>query len=44
VAFAFELRGLILWLAVSLVFGAAASFVPAWHASRQRIREAIAYE
>lgn len=44
VAFAFEPRGLFLWLAVSLILGAAASFVPAWHASRQPIREAIAYE
>jgi ABC-type lipoprotein release transport system permease subunit len=42
--FSFEIRGLVLWLAVSLLLGAAASFVPAWHASRGSVREALAYE
>ena len=42
--FSFGPRGVVLWLAVSLVLGAAASFVPAWHASRGSVREALAYE
>jgi putative ABC transport system permease protein len=43
-AFAFEPSGLVVWLAVSLALGAAASVLPAWHASRQPVRAAIAYE
>jgi putative ABC transport system permease protein len=42
--FAFEPLGLPIWLAVSLALGAIASLVPAWHASRRPIREAIGYE
>ncbi len=42
--FRFELRGLLIWLAASVVLGAAASFLPAWHASRGSVREALAYE
>jgi putative ABC transport system permease protein len=40
----FELRGLVFWLAVSLLLGAVASFVPARHAMRQPVREALGYE
>ena len=36
--------GLAVWVAVSLVLGAAASFLPAWHASRRPVREALGYE
>jgi putative ABC transport system permease protein len=42
--FVFESRGLLIWLAVSLFLAAAASFLPAWHASRHSVREAISYE
>jgi len=42
--FYFELRGLLVWLAVSLCLCAVASFLPAWHASRQSVREAVGYE
>jgi len=42
--FSFEASGLLIWLAVSLVLGAAASVLPAWHASRCPVREAIGYE
>lgn len=36
--------GPLAWLVVSVVFGAVASFLPAWHASRGSVREAIGYE
>ncbi len=42
--FVFESRGLLIWLAVSLCLCAAASFLPAWHATRRPVREAIGYE
>ena len=42
--FIFETKGLVIWLAVSLALGAVASFVPAWHASRVPVREALEYE
>jgi putative ABC transport system permease protein len=42
--FTFELRGLAVWLAVSLILGAIASFVPAWDATRHPVREALNYE
>jgi putative ABC transport system permease protein len=42
--FFFELRGLLLWLGVSLGLCIVASFLPAWHASRCSVREAIGYE
>jgi len=41
--FFFEPAGLWIWLAVSIVLGMVASFVPAWHASRVTVREALAY-
>ncbi len=42
--FRFEPRGLLIWLAASILLGTAASFLPAWHASRGSVREALAYE
>ena len=42
--FRFEALGLVIWLLVSVVLGAVASFVPAWRASRATVREALAYE
>ena len=42
--FVFEPSGLVAWLAVSLLLAAIASLLPAWHASRGPVREAIAYE
>jgi len=42
--FFFDLRGLLVWLAVSLCLGVVASFLPAWRASRQSVREAVGYE
>ena len=42
--FRFEPAGLLIWLAVSVVLSAVASFVPAWRASRLTVREALAYE
>lgn len=42
--FEFEALGLVIWLAVTIVLSAAASFVPAWRASRATVREALAYE
>jgi len=43
-SFLFELRGLLIWLVVSLCLCVVASFLPAWRASRQSVREAIGYE
>ncbi len=42
--FRFEPRSLLLWLAASVVWAAAASFLPAWQASRRPVREAVGYE
>ena len=42
--FAFEVRGLVVWLVVSLLLGAIASVIPALHATRLSIREALGYE
>ncbi len=42
--FLFALRGVVIWLLVSLLLCAAASFLPAWHAARNSVREAIGYE
>jgi putative ABC transport system permease protein len=41
--FYFEPRGPLLWLAFSILLGIVSSLLPAWHASRQTIREALAY-
>ncbi len=42
--FVFEPVGLLIWIAVSIGLSAAASFLPAWRASRVTVREALAYE
>jgi putative ABC transport system permease protein len=42
--FSFEIRGVMIWLAVCLALGLVSSFLPAWHASRRPVREAIATE
>ncbi len=42
--FTFEPLGLAIWMIVSIVLSAAASFLPAWKASRVTVREALAYE
>jgi putative ABC transport system permease protein len=42
--FVFEPFGLLIWFAVSICLGTAASFLPAWHASRLTVREALTYE
>jgi putative ABC transport system permease protein len=42
--FTFEVRGLVIWLLVSVSLSAVASFLPAWRASSATVREALAYE
>ena len=42
--FTFEPLGLLIWMVVSISLSAAASFLPAWRASRVTVREALAYE
>jgi putative ABC transport system permease protein len=41
--FKVELSGLLIWLTVSLVLGTVASLLPAWHASRMTVREALSH-
>jgi len=42
--FSFEPAGLAVWAAVSVLLGAVSSFLPAWHASKRPVREALGYE
>ncbi|HET6972861.1 MAG TPA: FtsX-like permease family protein [Pyrinomonadaceae bacterium] len=42
--FTFEPLGLVIWMLVSILLSAVASFLPAWKASRTTVREALAYE
>jgi putative ABC transport system permease protein len=42
--FTFEPLGLLIWMLVSILLSAVASFLPAWNASRVTVREALAYE
>ena len=42
--FSFQLEGLFIWLGVSILLAAVASFLPAWSASQITVREALAYE
>jgi putative ABC transport system permease protein len=42
--FRFELSGLLLWFAASLLLGVVASVLPAWNASRSTVREALSHE
>jgi putative ABC transport system permease protein len=39
-----EMPGILIWLAISIALGAIASALPAWHASRSSVREALGYE
>lgn len=42
--FLFDPSGPLIWLAISLLLGMLASFLPAWRASHRPVREAIGYE
>jgi len=42
--FSFELRGVAIWLLISIALGALASFIPSWNAARRPVREALGYE
>jgi putative ABC transport system permease protein len=42
--FSFQFLGFLIWLAISIALGALASFLPARHASRGSVREALGYE
>lgn len=42
--FSFDPNGPAIWFAVSLGLSALASFLPAWHASRSPVREALGFE
>jgi putative ABC transport system permease protein len=42
--FQFETESLLSWLTVSILLGVVASFLPAWHASRTTVREALSHE
>lgn len=42
--YAFDATGVAVWLVLMIVFGAAASALPAWKASRISVRQAIDYE
>jgi putative ABC transport system permease protein len=42
--FSFEKAGIGIWLVISIALAVVASFLPAWHASRGSIREALTYE
>lgn len=43
-SFVFDPNGLLICFAASLVLSALASFLPAWHASRSSVREALGFE
>jgi putative ABC transport system permease protein len=42
--FVFEIPGLLIWLAIAMGASVLAGVIPAWHASRGEVREALAYE
>ena len=42
--FSFQIEGLFIWIGVSILLAAVASFLPAWSASQITVREALAYE
>ncbi|MDQ3810201.1 MAG: FtsX-like permease family protein, partial [Chloroflexota bacterium] len=42
--YTFSIPGVALWLVAVIVLSAAASFLPAWHAARLTVRDALAYE
>ncbi|MCI0606169.1 FtsX-like permease family protein [bacterium] len=41
---AVDIFGIFIWLLITLLFGALASFLPAWNASRSTVRELVEYE
>lgn len=41
---AFEMKGVAIWLAISMALAMLASFAPAWNASRAEVRVALGYE
>jgi putative ABC transport system permease protein len=41
---AYDPSGILIWLMIVLVFGAAASFFPAWNAAGSTVRELVEYE
>lgn len=43
-SFEFDLNGLWIWFAASLLLSVAASVLPAWHAARASVREALSFE
>ncbi|NJO83450.1 MAG: FtsX-like permease family protein [Blastochloris sp.] len=43
-SFSFSMMGAGIWLGLSLVLAAVASFLPAWRASRVTVRDVLAYE
>ncbi len=43
-SYTFSITGVLIWLAVVVILGAVASFIPAWNASRLTVREVLAYE
>lgn len=43
-SFEFDLNGLWIWLVASLLLSLAASLLPAWHAARTSVREALSFE
>jgi putative ABC transport system permease protein len=42
--FSFSLNGVVIWLIISVVLAAVASFLPAWNASKVSVREVLTYE
>lgn len=42
--YSFSIGGVFVWLATAVLIAAAASFAPAWNASRLAVREVLAYE
>jgi putative ABC transport system permease protein len=43
-SFSFSITGTIIWLIISVVLAAVASFLPAWNATRLTVRDVLAYE
>ncbi len=43
-SFTFDPFGLLIWFVASLALSALASFLPAWHAARSSVREALGFE
>ena len=43
-SYIFAIDGVIVWLALVMLIGGIASFLPAWSASRVTVRQVLAYE